>query len=256
MSTTESPESSPAPTPSQSETSPVPDPEVPPPEETPQPETPEPEPEPEPENPEEPPTPEPSPSEENPARRRAKRTHPGGRWRYGRQEQEPDEAEYPVPADMETSVGVEGLAGYATDSSEAMAMATTTLATTALFYETVVNGQTTTAQATQGPSGTPTATEVVNDPPETTVQVPTAVAIFTDLPETTMETAMSTWEEIGTVSMDMATPTLSDAVDGPAPTENGDQDDEKDSEGGAGTRFSASWSSLAVVIVAMCALLF
>jgi hypothetical protein len=62
------------------------------------------------------------------------------------------------------------------------------------------------------PSGTPTATEVAPDPAETTLAVPQSFDPYADLEEKVGEEDLGDWEDVGTVVLSDATPTLSDGI--------------------------------------------
>jgi hypothetical protein len=118
-----------------------------------------------------------------------------------------NEADYPIPSDLETSVAAPIPSGYVPEASSG-ALETSALPTTAAFYSTVINGQTTTLQTNAAPTGAPTTTEIASDPAETTLSLPTEYAIYADVPATALGTVISSWEEVGTVSVNVATPTL------------------------------------------------
>lgn len=122
-----------------------------------------------------------------------------------------NEVDYPIPSDLETSVAAPIPSDYVPEASSAE-LETSALPTTAAFYSTVINGQTTTLQTNAVPTGAPTTTEVAADPAETTLSLPTEYAIYADVPVTALGTVISSWEEVGTVSVNVATPTLEAVV--------------------------------------------
>lgn len=122
-----------------------------------------------------------------------------------RQDDQPDV----IPPDLEVSSDIPALSGYNTDSAVVAAQATVSpIPTGQVFSETVISGVTSTIEVNGQPTGTPT-TEVVPDPADATITaVPAELRPYNDLKEETLETVISTWEDYGTVSFNMADPTL------------------------------------------------
>jgi hypothetical protein len=100
-----------------------------------------------------------------------------------------------VPGDIQTSIAFDPAAeGLYTASEVALAAGTATFV------------------PDPAPSGTPTATEVAPDPAETTLAVPESYDPYADLAEKVGEEDLGDWEDVGTVALSDATPTLSDGI--------------------------------------------
>lgn len=106
-----------------------------------------------------------------------------------------DPSVYSVPADIQTSIAFDPAAeGLYTASEVALAAGTATFV------------------PDPAPSGTPTATEVAPDPTETTLAVLQSFDPYADLAEKVGEEDLGDWEDVGTVALSDATPTLSDGI--------------------------------------------
>ena len=112
------------------------------------------------------------------------------------EEDEPtDPSVYSVPGDIQTSIAFDPAAeGLYTASEVALAAGTATFV------------------PDPAPSGTPTATEVAPDPAETTLAVPQSFDPYADLAEKVGEEDLGDWEDVGTIALSDATPTLSDGI--------------------------------------------
>jgi hypothetical protein len=119
-----------------------------------------------------------------------------------------NEADYPIPPDKPITVsGAASLSGWLPAESQS-ALPTPVLPASAVFYSTVINGQTSTLRATGGPTGAPVSTELTPDPAAFSVDIGSSINLYNDILPTAMESAMSTYETVGTVSVDTANPTL------------------------------------------------
>ncbi|KAG7528217.1 hypothetical protein FFLO_06332 [Filobasidium floriforme] len=106
-----------------------------------------------------------------------------------------DPSNYSVPGDIQTSIAFDPAAeGLYTASEVALAAGTATFV------------------PDPAPSGTPTATEVAPDPAETTLAVPQSFDPHADLPEKVGEEDIGDWEDVRTLAINDATPTLSDGI--------------------------------------------
>jgi hypothetical protein len=111
------------------------------------------------------------------------------------EDQSADPGLYSVPDDIQTSIPFDPAAeGLYTASEVALAAGTATFV------------------PDPAPSGTPTATEVAPDPAETTLAVPQSFDPYADLEEKAGEEDIGDWEDVGTVALSDATPTLSDGI--------------------------------------------
>jgi hypothetical protein len=143
------------------------------------------------------PTAEPTPQSDAPASPGPTEAPSQQRRQQPAEEEDPptDPGVYSVPGDIQTSVAFDPAAeGLYTASEVALAAGTATFV------------------PDPAPSGTPTATEVAPDPAETTLAVPQSFDPYADLEEKAGEEDIGDWEDVGTVALSDATPTLSDGI--------------------------------------------
>jgi hypothetical protein len=143
------------------------------------------------------PTAEPTPQSDPPASPGPTEAPSQLRRQQPAEEEDPtaDPSVYSVPGDIQTSIAFDPAAeGLYTASEVALAAGTATFV------------------PDPAPSGTPTATEVAPDPAETTLAVPQSFDPYADLEEKAGEEDIGDWEDVGTVVLSDATPTLSDGI--------------------------------------------
>lgn len=122
---------------------------------------------------------------------------------YDRRQEGAEDEDDPVPVDIDITLAAPALSGYATDSTML------SVPTTSVAYSEVVEGDTTRSVEIPVPTNIQiTAIETAAEPGPTSITLASETYnIYSDVTETELETVMSSWSALGTVSVDMATPT-------------------------------------------------